>query len=102
MHILKSPDVEEPLWLSTDSPDDSEERTWMNLNYIGTHPVLQKQEPAGASRPRPLMDQLQDLKSDDRIPAIQQASLEKESGYYTMDDDDDADFVNKMFTDSFL
>ncbi|CAJ0548777.1 Ff.00g023900.m01.CDS01 [Fusarium sp. VM40] len=98
MHLLKSPDLEEPLWLSPDSPDDSEDRTW--LNFIGTHPMLQKQEPAGASQPRPLTDQLQDLKSDD-IPVMQQASLEKESGYYTMGDDNAA-FVNRMFTDSFL
>jgi hypothetical protein len=99
MCLLKSPDVEEPLWLSTDWPDDLEQRTWL-MNSIGSHPVLQEEEPAGTSRPRPLMDQLQDLKPDGRIPAMQQASIEKESGYYSRVDD--ADFVNNMFTDSLL
>ncbi|SPJ84188.1 uncharacterized protein FTOL_10705 [Fusarium torulosum] len=96
MCLLKSPDVEEPLWLPTDWPDDFEQRKW--LNSIGSHPMLQKEEPAGASRPRPLMDQFQDLKPDGRIPAMQQDSIEEESGYYSLVDD--ADFVSNMFTEA--
>jgi hypothetical protein len=98
MGLLKSPDVEEPSWLSTDWLDDFEQRKWLNLSSIGSHPMLQKEEPAGASRPRPLRDQLQDLKPDGRIPDMQQASIEEESGYYSLVDD--ADFVSNMFTDA--
>ncbi|KAM0291485.1 hypothetical protein ACHAO9_004143 [Fusarium lateritium] len=95
MCLLKSPDVEEPLWLPSDWSDD-----WLNLNTTGSHPVLQEEEPVGGSRPLPLMEQHQNVKPDGRISAMQQAYTEKESGYYSKVDD--AEFANNMFTDSLI
>ncbi|KAM0251780.1 hypothetical protein ACHAP5_001442 [Fusarium lateritium] len=95
MYLLKSPNVEEPPWLAPDWSDD-----WLNLNTTGAHPVLQEEEPVGGSRPLPLMEQHQDVKPDGRISAMQQAHIEKESGYYSTVND--AEFANNMFNDSFI
>ncbi|KAF4994991.1 hypothetical protein FGRMN_5438 [Fusarium graminum] len=95
MGLLNSPDAEEPQWLITDWYAEDEEVSW--LKSVGSHPVLQEEEPAGGSRPPPRMDHFGDLKADGRTPAMQQTSMEKDSAYCSMDYDD-ADFANRMFT----
>ncbi|KAM0344073.1 hypothetical protein ACHAPU_007977 [Fusarium lateritium] len=95
MGFLNSPDAEETHWLNTGFYDGDEEVSW--LKSVGSHPVLQEEEPVGGSQPPPLMDHFGDLKPDGCTPAMQQTSMEKDSAYYSLDYDD-ADFGNNMFT----
>ncbi|KAJ4266468.1 hypothetical protein NW762_004453 [Fusarium torreyae] len=94
--FLHSPNVEEPRWLQglselgEETDDVGMDLSLLDYNYIGLNPELQTTFETADPPPRQPQDRLEDLAPESQIPAEQQASLEKDSGYYSGD-------VNNMF-----
>jgi hypothetical protein len=79
---LRSPNLDEPEWLLPEDAHDMDiESSW--LDAIGSHPLLEPSFEAGESLPRQTTNRHQHLAPESELPADQQASAEKDSGYYT-------------------
>ncbi|OBS19622.1 hypothetical protein FPOA_11347 [Fusarium poae] len=82
MGLLQSPNMEGPLWLF-DEYDYEDASEWLKFDTVGSHPQLQKSFEVGDPPPLQTQQSVGDLKPDSRLLAVQQTTIEKDSGYHS-------------------